>query len=88
MKCFKQAAIIYKNENGDFVERTGKRHHEIIKAIHDDGETSLYKKWHVDGFIYGENWTRTFIDRDKATEIAKEMGIVMRGCVMTSEDLW
>ena len=88
MKHFKTAAIIYKNKEGNLVERRGRRHHEIIRAIHDAGDTALYKKWHVDGFIYGEEWTAQFIDREEATKIAEEQGIKMRGCVLTSEDLW
>lgn len=88
MKHFKTAAIMYKNKEGDLVERRGRRHHEIIRAIHDAGDIALYKKWHVDGFIYGEEWTAQFIDREEATKIAKEQGIKMRGCVLTSEDLW
>ena len=88
MRYFKCAAIRYKTSGDIWTERRGKRHHEIIKAIHDAGETEQYKKCHVDGFIIGEDWTEEFVDRETATEIAKAWGIKMRGCVLTSEDLW
>lgn len=88
MKHFKCAAIKYKTGEDTWTERRGRRHHEIIKAIHDAGETSQYKKCHIDGFIFGEDWTAEFVDRETATEIAKQMGIEMRGSVLTSEDLW
>lgn len=41
MKHFKTAAIMYKNKEGDLVERRGRKHHEIIRAIHDDGDIGL-----------------------------------------------
>lgn len=88
MRHFKCAAIRYKTDEDIWTERRGRRHHEIIKAIHDAGETEQYKKSHIDGFIIGEDWTAEFVDRETATEIAKEMGIKMRGCVLTSDDLW
>ena len=88
MEHFKCAAIIYKTGNNVWTERIGRRHHEIIKAIHDAGEIEQYKKTHVDGFIVGEDWTAYFVDRETATEMAKAWGIKMRGSVLTSEDLW
>ena len=63
---------MYKNKEGNLVERRGRRHHVIIRAIHDAGDIALYKKWHVDGFIYGEEWTAQFIDREEATKIAMD----------------
>ena len=52
MRYFKCAAIRYKTSGDIWTERRGKRHHEIIKAIHYAGETEQYKKCHVDGFKY------------------------------------
>ena len=88
MRHFKCAAIRYNAGEDIWTERRGKRHHEIIKAIHDAGETEQYKKSHMDGFIIGEYWIDEFVDRETATKIAKALGIKMRGCVLTSEDLW
>lgn len=90
MKKFKCAAIRYKTDDGKFVELRGERHHEIVEVIRHFyfGEFDAYKRTHIDGFIYGEEWTATFVTREEATEIAKEMGIKMRGCELTSEDLW
>lgn len=78
MKHFKTAAIIYKNKDGNLVERHGCRHYEIIRAIHNDGDIASFNKWHIEGFIYGEEWTAQFVDREEATKIAKEQGIKMR----------
>ena len=75
---FQCAAIQYDLPDGRIRERYGRRHHEIIKAIHDDGETEYYKKTHRDGFIIGLPWTARFVDRDEATRIAEEMGIKMK----------
>lgn len=88
MERFKAAAIRYKNKDGLISERHGKRHHEIIRAIHNDGEIEYYKQWHEDGFIFGESLTARFINREEATKIARDMKIPMIGCVLTSEDLW
>lgn len=38
--------------------------------------------------LFYDLWIARFVDRETATEIAKEIGIKMRGCVLTSEDLW
>lgn len=85
---FRCAAIIYKTGEDTWTERHGARHHEIIKAIHDAGGTSQYKKSHIDGFIIHDGIASRFFDRETATEIAREIGIKMKGCVLTSEDLW
>lgn len=38
MRHFKCAAIRYKTDEDIWTERRGRRHHEIIKAIHDAGK--------------------------------------------------
>ncbi len=88
---FSCAAIrFYDRENGVWIEFYGRRHHEIIKDIHDKGYSDDYKSNHIDGFMYiiDDNPVPIFIDRDTATELAKSAGIPMIGCVLTSEDLW
>ena len=85
------AAIrFYDRENGVWVESCGRRHHEIIKDIHDEGYSDDYKANHIDGFMYmiDDDPSPIFINRDTATELAKLAGIPMIGCVLTSEDLW
>lgn len=85
---FKSAAILYKDPNGEEKIITGRRHHEIIKNIHDLGHTDNYKKYHVDGFIVEHKGREYFKDRNQSTDIAKLLGIKMRASVLTSEDLW
>lgn len=91
---FLSAAIQIKLPDGTEKIFTGKRHHEIIKDIHDAGLTDIYKETHVDGFMLRYTKTRNgkngkvFKDRTLSTEIAKSMGIWMRSGVLTSEDLW
>lgn len=82
---FESAAIrFYDPVTNEFKIYTGRRHHEIIKHIHDDGLTMYYKKYHVDGFIING----VFHDRLMSTKIAQAHGIPMVGCELTSEDLW
>lgn len=88
MVKFMKSAILYKDSNGHTKIRVGKRHHEIIKQIHDEGNTKSYFKYHVDGFILSSRYGSMFVDREEATELAESMNIPMIGCVLTSEDLW
>lgn len=85
------AAIrFYDRENGVWLESCGKRHHEIIKNIHDEGHTDDYKANHIDGFMYmiDDDPSPIFIDRETATELVKTADFKMIGSVLTSEDLW
>ena len=46
---FLSAAIrFYDRENGVWLESCGRRHHEIIKDIHDQGYEADYKANHTD----------------------------------------
>ena len=85
---FKCAAIRYELPDGTWVERHGRRHHEILKVIKDAGDIEFYKRKHEHGFIIGFPWSARFVSTEEATEIAKERGIPMIGGVLTSEDLW
>lgn len=88
---FLSAAIrFYNRELGMWLESCGKRHHEIIKDIYNQGYTADYKANHIDGFMYmiDNNPSPLFMDRETATEIVKAANIPMIGCVLTSEDLW
>ena len=88
---FLSAAIrFYDRELGVWLESCGKRHHEIIKNIHDEGYEADYKANHTDGFMYmiDDDPSPLFMDRETATEIVKGANIPMIGSVLTSEDLW
>ncbi len=88
---FLTAAIqFYDRENEVWLEMYGKRHHEIIKTIHNQGYEADYKANHKEGFMYilDDNYDVQFMDRETATKIAKDNGFNMIGCVLTSEDLW
>lgn len=85
---FIDSAIMYYNNQNTPVLALGKRHHEIIKRIHDHGHTDEYKKSHVDGFVIKVNDEIRFLNREDATKLAKIIGIEMQGGVLTSEDLW
>lgn len=85
---FVNAAIQYQDKDGLPKMKVGRRHHEIIKQIYDDGDTESYLKTHVDGFILSSKYGSMFVDREEATELVESMNISMIGCVLTSEDLW
>lgn len=85
---FVNAAIQYQDKDGLFKRKVGRRHHEIIKQIHDDGDTEFYLKTHEHGFIVTGKHDSMFVDTEEATELAELMNIPMRGGVLTSEDLW
>ena len=87
-KEFVSAAILFIDDNGNEKIFTGRRHHEIIKDIHDAGYTDQYKRYHLDGFIVKWRDKEVFKDRELSTMIAKQKGIEMRSSVLTSEDLW
>ena len=88
MLIITSAAIQYKGSDGFLKMKVGRRHHEIIKQIHDDGDTESYLKNHVHGFIVTGKHDSMFIDTEEATELAELMNIPMRGGVLISEDLW
>ena len=68
----------------------GHRHHEIIKAMQEEGYPSHIVKRCVQGFMirHCDDKNDYFISRDIATEIAKDNDFPMIGNVLTSEDLW
>lgn len=84
------AICFWDSTHNKWINKTGRRHHEIIKNIHDEGYSNDYKKNHIDGFMYflDNDYTLRFMDRNTATQIAKIAGFKMIGCVLTSEDLW
>ena len=92
MLKFIEAAIrIQDLETNSYLDICGKRHHEIIKRIHDIGYGDAYKKYHVDGFMVldDETGSLAFVDREEATSIAEEQNIKMISPdALTSEDLW
>ena len=61
------------------LEFNGKRHHEIIKQIHDAGYIEDYKRNHIDGFTVLIDNKPLFLSREEATKIAKEENISMIG---------
>lgn len=83
------AAIRFKYKN-TWLEFYGIRHNDILKSIAEKGYTKYYKKNHIDGFMYTyeNNEKRYFMDRNTATQVAKENNFSMIGSVLTSEDLW
>ena len=85
---FYSSAIEFMDQSNNLMTVTGERHHDCIAEIAKMGLTEYYKKWHEDGFMCLIDSIPVFISREEATEMAKEMGISMRGSVLTSEDLW
>jgi hypothetical protein len=67
----------------------GRRHHEIIKAMQEEGYPSHIVKRCIQGFIvkHSDYKEEYFISRDEATEIAKDNDYPMIGSILTSEDL-
>ena len=88
---FVSAAVKIKNqETNTYVVMYGLRHHEIYQRIREAGFADDFKVWHEDGFLVkNDKGVYEYINREDATELAKEMGIKMiSNAVLTSEDLW
>ena len=68
----------------------GCRHHEIIKAMQEEGYPPHIVKRCIQGFMVQHCDYRDiyFINREEATEIAKDNDFPMIGSILTSEDLW
>ena len=68
----------------------GRRHHEIIKAMQEEGYPSHIIKRCIQGFMVQHCDYRDiyFMNREEATEIAKDNDFPMIGSILTSEDLW
>ena len=87
---FVSAAVRFvDSETKTILEMTGKRHHEIYKAIRDAGYYDDFCKWHEDGFIIVKNGELSFLNKEEATEYAKELSIsTIASDILISEDLW